>query len=141
MTQEETRTIWIDLSARVMYHPKINVYHTYLNQRYDDVLTCANFTQFSDVKYEIKPYLRKMSSMTTKEEVELREMTTVSPNLETSVVLFKEHYYEEAPNWRNDWEYCTLSSVLNWLNAHHFDYNGLIEKGLALEATKDMYKS
>ena len=28
---------------------------------------------------------------------------------------------------------------LNWLNAHHFDYRGLIEKGLALEAPKDMY--
>jgi hypothetical protein len=31
-------------------------------------------------------------------------------------------------------------SVLDWLNAHHFDYRGLIEKGLALEAPKGMYK-
>jgi hypothetical protein len=28
---------------------------------------------------------------------------------------------------------------LNWLNAHHFDYCGLIKKGLALEASKEMY--
>ena len=28
----------------------------------------------------------------------------------------------------------------DWLNAHHFDYRGLIEKGLALEAPEDMYK-
>ena len=29
---------------------------------------------------------------------------------------------------------------VDWLNAHHFDYRGLIEKGLALEAPKGMYK-
>ena len=29
---------------------------------------------------------------------------------------------------------------IDWLNAHHFDYRGLIEKGLALEMPKDMYK-
>jgi hypothetical protein len=26
------------------------------------------------------------------------------------------------------------------LNRHHFDYNGLIDKGLALEAPEGMYK-
>jgi hypothetical protein len=29
---------------------------------------------------------------------------------------------------------------VDWLNAHHFDYRGLIEKGLALEAPGNMYK-
>lgn len=29
--------------------------------------------------------------------------------------------------------------VIDWLNAHHFDYRGLIEKGLALEALEGMY--
>ena len=28
---------------------------------------------------------------------------------------------------------------IDWLNAHHFDYRGLIEKGLALEAPEGMY--
>jgi hypothetical protein len=28
---------------------------------------------------------------------------------------------------------------LDWLNEHHFDYRGLIKKGLALEATENMY--
>lgn len=27
----------------------------------------------------------------------------------------------------------------SWLNEHHFDYRGLIAKGLAIEAPKDMY--
>ena len=29
--------------------------------------------------------------------------------------------------------------AFDWLNAHHFDYRGLIGKGLALEAPKRMY--
>ena len=29
---------------------------------------------------------------------------------------------------------------VDWLNAHHFDYRNLREKGLALEATTEMYK-
>ena len=28
---------------------------------------------------------------------------------------------------------------IDWLNANHFDYRGLIEKGLALEAPEGMY--
>ena len=30
---------------------------------------------------------------------------------------------------------------VDWCNAHHFDHRGLIEKGLALEAPEDMYKT
>lgn len=26
---------------------------------------------------------------------------------------------------------------IDWLNSHHFDYRGLIEKGLAIEVTKE----
>jgi hypothetical protein len=34
-----------------------------------------------------------------------------------------------------------FSEIYDWLNAHHFDYCGLIEKGLALEAPEEMYKT
>ena len=34
-----------------------------------------------------------------------------------------------------------LGDDVDWLNAHHFDYRGLIEKGLALEAPEGMYKT
>ena len=30
-------------------------------------------------------------------------------------------------------------TVIDWLNSHHFDYRGLIKKGLALEAPEGMY--
>ena len=32
-------------------------------------------------------------------------------------------------------------NALDYILSHHFDYRGLIEKGLALEAPEDMYKT
>lgn len=61
-----------------------------------------------------KPYLRPMSSMTEEEEREFEETLQYT-------------------------QY-TLESY-DWLNARHFDYRGLIEKGLALEAPEGMYEN
>jgi len=58
---------------------------------------------------DIKPYLRPMSSMTEEEENEYYN-TEVSSNIH--------------------------SDRIDWLNAHHFDYRDLIEKGLAIEVTE-----
>ena len=32
------------------------------------------------------------------------------------------------------------SDFIDWLNEHHFDYRGLIDKSLAIVAPEDMYK-
>jgi len=34
----------------------------------------------------------------------------------------------------------SIPKYIDWLNASHFDYRGLIEKGLALEAPEGMYE-
>ena len=69
----------------------------------------------------IKPYLRPMSSMTEEEKEELNEVTVINCNeFEGCSTLFDEEGFD-------------------WLNAHHFDYRGLIERGLALEAPEGMY--
>ena len=56
--------------------------------------------------------------------------------------------YSMTDEERNSYEWCILhgSSLISdnimlfdWLNAHHFDYRGLISQGLALEAPEDMY--
>lgn len=31
--------------------------------------------------------------------------------------------------------------LINWLNSHHFDFRGLIEKSLAIVAPEEMYKN
>ena len=35
--------------------------------------------------------------------------------------------------------YSFCSKIIDWLNKHHFDYRGLIEKELALKAPEGMY--
>ena len=46
---------------------------------------------------------------------------------------------EECDEWAqiesDEWE----ANSIDWLNAHHFDYRGLIPKGLALKASEGMY--
>ena len=73
---------------------------------------------------EIKPYLRPMSSMT---EEEINEFILISDTM----------------LWLGDRRTTCILSLeqMDWLNAHHFDYRGLIEKGLALEAPEGMYKT
>ena len=76
--------------------------------------------------YQIRPYLRLMSSMTTEERNEWYKESHIEYDCEFHVV----------PTLNA--EYCYLS--VDWLDKHHFDHRGLIEKGLALEAPEGMYK-
>ena len=64
---------------------------------------------------EFKPYLRSLSSI-TKEELDR---------------------YEEL-EWSGDFVNLSIP-LLDWLNKNMFDYRGLINKGLALEAPEGMY--
>ena len=70
----------------------------------------------------IKPYLRPMSSMTEEEQKEFVKFHCV--NICPIVITEKLTISNET-------------KMFEWLNAHHFDYRGLIEKGLAIEVTKD----
>lgn len=76
---------------------------------------------------ELKPYLRPMSSMTKEEKYTYRHMLGATLNSEGESIMFV--YVEDFP------------AVIDWLLAHHFDYRGLIEEGLALEAPEGMYKT
>ena len=80
-----------------------------------DILTSLNYRI---VKHGWKPYLRKMSSMTEEEQKEY-DVFCCKPYLGIDET--------------------TASNFIDWLNAHHFDYRELIDKGLALEAPENMY--
>ena len=77
------------------------------------------------------PYLRPMSSMTEEEKDKLYTAMDwygridENGNVDTKG---QDKVYRE-----------TFYDYTDWLNAHHFDYRGLIEKGLALEAPEGMY--
>ena len=123
MTREQKDLLFKDLSARLPYHVKVKVWlkdgtteegFLDLEHNYADVLRNAFY--YNKIK-DIKPYLRPMSSM-NKEE--LREYN---------------YLYAEREN-NNEWDDIEqYSDLIDWFNAHHFDYRGLIEKGLAIDAT------
>ena len=136
MKQEDKELLRKDLCARSPYGVKIHlespeygeligtldaVYPTDDRVIVDDLskaiayhnVRCGGFNLGEN---NIKPYLRPMSSMTEEEEEEWWEFKDENTIVES-------HSYS-----------------IDWLNAHHFDYRGLIEKGLALEAPEDMYK-
>ena len=143
MTQEDKELLLRDICARLPYGVKVHLdekhidEYPYTGTYVDSIIPLTlsgdsmNLLEHIE-KYGVKPYLRPMSSMTEEE----REVCI-------------EEYYKD---WKcetikegntHDTGCTTLAfySHIDWLNAHHFDYRGLIPKGLALEAPKDMYKT
>ena len=134
MTQEDKELLFKDLSARLPYSTLcyckwakdapngtsgcIQEVSTYLL----DELMIIGDRNYECQICEIKPYLRPMSSMTEEEKEEF------------------ENLLEGIVDGIERWDKPDLCEEYDWLNAHHFDYRGLIEKGLALEAPEGMYE-
>lgn len=131
MTQEDKDLLLKDLCGRLPY----GVIVAYKSQEKEGrvKLGYGNIGYVAELGrswwIECKPYLRPMSSMTEEEKEELYHYycNEIADNLNT-------------PNLTWEVRCCVSNSFgTDWLNAHHFDYRGLIERGLALEAPKDMY--
>ena len=76
---------------------------------------------------KFKPYLRPMSSMTEKEQKIFNDEYCVINEdcwMEKGLV----GYINQAR---------IIAEGVDWLNAHHFDYRGLIDKGLAIKVTEE----
>lgn len=127
MTQEEKDILLKDLCGRLPYGVKVQ-----LPVIYDEaVLTCRDISAYSfntDSKIVHIPYLRPMSSMTEKEKEYIKNRWCYEDW--NDIYNFLNHYQIDAGD---------AFSFVDWLNAHHFDYRGLIEKGLALPAPEGMY--
>lgn len=121
MTQEDKDLLLKDLCARLPYNCR--VFYEYVDDLdgktygYSLTLNTWCIDEFVANKAVIKPYLRPLSSMTEEERL-LFYQNTLQYNEETG---YSEYTYES----------------IDWLNAHHFDYRGLIEKGLAIPVTKE----
>ena len=90
---------------------------------------------------ECKPYLRSMSSMTKEETKELFKEIGFEFTCNTCGI--PAHYnYEFAEQIKGIPTITNVEfiKVIDWLNKKMFDYRGLIERGLALEAPEGMYK-
>jgi len=137
MTQEEKQILLNDLCVRLPHGVHCCVFK--LNEKIkenddilygvigDNVITLKCDEDECLMYYQIKPYLRPMSSMTEEERYTYRHMLGATLNSEGESIMFV--YVED------------FHTVIDWLLSKHFDYRGLIEKGLALEAPEDMYKT
>lgn len=129
MTQEYDELLVKDLTGRLSCGVKFkwcDGYHT------DDYYTLIGINEVQitgrDVnqddclffwgKDKVKPYLRSMKSMTDEESEEYCQ-------LQDKFLLSSQYPVTDA------------YEMFDWLNEHHFDYRGLIEKDLAIEVTDD----
>lgn len=149
MTQEDKELLLKDLCGRLPYGVKAEVTNTqgyhhdnvakkgektidtlkgfdssydcftiYHNNPLDWDWTCNEI----DIE-DIKPYLLPMSSMTEEQKAEL-DRAICEDGKEAMNAIFSNDKMFHTP-WR----------ATDWLNKNHFDYRGLIEKGLAIDAT------
>lgn len=130
MTNEEKDLLLKDLCARLPYGVKIRVAYPFLEEKdmhpedlYGLELRKQVVAETSIRIEEIKPYLRPMLSMTAEEE---KEFLSLKCGL-------------DVPDLSDVMNLVFNTDSIDWLNEHHFDYHGLIGKGLALEAPEGMY--
>lgn len=142
MTRGDKDLLFKDLCARLPYGVKVK---NKIGQI--QILSLGNadlarlFYEDSSIYSEKNlslPYLRPMSSMTEEELNELRNYTgLLYDNLD--LASFQNGAYKCLDFYLSEIPADVVIKVFDWLNSHHFDYRGLIEKGLALEAPKDIY--
>lgn len=143
MTKENRELLFIDLCGRLPYGVKIEVIEN--NDFKDvDVLDCYYLDRVNNKFYSIKPFLFPLSNM---KEGDLKSLFTavyndVNTKIEVSPVV-GEDYYEINITCDNYIRYFYSFDLLEvigyigyeWLNAHHYDYRGLITMDLAIDAT------
>ena len=141
MTQEEKELLLKDLCGRLPYGIKIELTWWVMDEG-----TCINTTlepdhieqllNDEDGDTEFKPYLRPMSSMTEEEFAKLKEYSGLVYN-QLDLASFQNGTYKCLDFYLNEVPSYVVILVFDWLNKNHFDYRGLIEKGLAIEVTKE----
>ena len=121
MTQENKELVLKDLCARLPYNVICQVEFKENGKYNSKVMLLSGI--FTDEAYfttkggsiysnEYKPYLFPLSSMTEEQEEECQQI--------------KHSYYFDDDSF----------VLFDWYNKNHFDYRGLIEKGLAIDATE-----
>jgi hypothetical protein len=141
MTQEEKQLLLKDLCGRLPYGVKVK--YLYWDEDkgceypvpmiLDDINSDGYIRFHGDIAdgegrgyiLTYLPYLRPMSSMTEKEKFEI----------------WGKFYEKDGRGFPDGIKESMVFDYVDWLNIRHFDFRGLIEKGLALEAPEGMYKA
>lgn len=153
MTQEEKQLLLKDLSARLPYgvfcagttYELDDDGEKYIPVKVKDTLTeihnykletaSVRLGLISSCKLEtVKPYLRPMSSITGEEKEKLKSLCDAEDVTDKSICYDEggtlEEYVSEIP-------FILCYNIIAWLLENHFDFMGLISKGLAIEVTPE----
>ena len=138
MTQEDKELLLKDLCARLPYGVFCNIgldYPLPLQSLFVDKLDGILLDFYKDGKDyqvylgEVKPYLFPLSSMTDTEQEELEQEHNKDE------MLYIECLERTAKGDNSMRGKVILHYAMDWCNKNHFDYRGLIEKGLVIDAT------
>ena len=115
---------------KVLYNNKVYSID-YVSGIYEEIKLDNSNDNYTLNISNVKPYLFPLSSMTEHQKIECFKEAPLIIDEDGDIVV-KEDDWGSSP-------YTTLEiylKVIDWLNTHHFDYRGLIEKGLAIDATE-----
>lgn len=139
MEQKDKELLLKDLCARLPYEVKCNVGekipYTLCRIEIDNVN--GHLLDFIETKdgldmqvylSEVKPYLFPLSSMTKEQEEKYGKCYDI--DLKNSAKNLKDRL-----DGKDVIDGHPMYNHIDWLNNNHFDYRGLIEKGLAIDAT------
>ena len=138
MTQEEKELLRRDLCARLPYNVICQVEFKEYGKYKSEIMLLSGI--FTDEAYfttkdgsiysnEYKPYLFPLSSMTEEEKEELKQEHIKDEKL------YIECLTMAAKGDSSMRGKVIIHYAMDWCNKNHFDYRGLIEKGLAIDAT------
>ena len=128
MTQEEKQLLLKVLCEQLPYGVKVkNVKNNFdistFNHNVEEIKILID-------EYDIKPYLRPISSMTEEEKIVVRSMNAISETELNDRLKCQRMYVQNY-----------TIETFDYFNEHKLDYRGLIPMGLAIEAPADMYKT
>ena len=144
MTQEEKDLLLKDLCARLNTNLVCSIYRTddqgigYRNEILYGYCNIEGWDEFYfgedcgisiDYVSKIKPYLFPLSSITREQIFEVQEI------LGKNEIEIEDGFLSIIDSSRNTITYLEILALLNWFYKNHFDINGLIPMGLAIDAT------
>lgn len=145
MTNEEKELLLKDLCSRLPYGVKIYDTKSSVNVPYvnlchvngiiNEVFISSGMICRTAPIEDIKPYLFPLSSMTEEQFNELKSYVDLKWEHNTLELVEWDNNYKTLEFWLEEIPSYHVIKVFDWLNKNHFDYRGLIPRGLAIDAT------
>ena len=153
MTQEEKDLLLKDIFGRIPYGVKCSYLDIEFNKTTHGYLESFEYDDDKDIIFvidgigiyseHVKPYLFPLSSMNEEQMEELEELCNMytpdddyHPYAYMGIEVLYKHVLDDGYKFSSAFN----TDVIDWFNKNHFDYRGLIEKELAIDATnKNIY--